>query len=100
VKQKQLSPTVTVTVAALVAVDWKARSEAIVATINAKPREEVFIPISIWLFSPMSCRRIAKQSVAIGNRGKVTKLLPSYFSRGPSCGTQAARLRGRVMLED
>jgi hypothetical protein len=32
-------PTVTVTVAALVTVGWKARSEAIVATINAKPRE-------------------------------------------------------------
>jgi hypothetical protein len=45
VKQKQLSPTVTVTVAALVTVDGKARSEAIVATINAKPREEVFIAL-------------------------------------------------------
>jgi hypothetical protein len=45
VKQKQLFPTVTVTVAALVAVDWKARSEAIVASINAKPREEVFMAL-------------------------------------------------------
>jgi hypothetical protein len=45
VKQKQLSPTVTVTVVALVTVGWKARNEAIVATINAKPSEEVFIAL-------------------------------------------------------
>ena len=45
VKQKQPSPTVTVTIAALVAVGRKAESEAIVATINARPRGEIFIAL-------------------------------------------------------
>jgi len=42
-KQKQLLATVTVTVAALVVGGWRTRSEATVATINAKPCEKVFI---------------------------------------------------------
>jgi hypothetical protein len=36
-------------VAALVTVCWKARSKAIVATINAKPREEFFIALVVIL---------------------------------------------------
>ena len=35
------------TVVALVVLDWKTRSEAIVATINAKPCEEVFMALVI-----------------------------------------------------
>jgi hypothetical protein len=56
VKQKQLLPTVTVTVAAPVTVGWKTRSEAIVATINVRPRKQVFIAL---VFSSVSRRRIA-----------------------------------------
>jgi hypothetical protein len=42
-KQKQLGPTNTVTVAALVTVGQKTRSGAIVTTTAAMRREEVFI---------------------------------------------------------
>jgi hypothetical protein len=42
-KQKQLLPTVAVTVAALATVGWKARSGAIITTNSAKWREEVLI---------------------------------------------------------
>jgi hypothetical protein len=42
-KQKQLGPTITVTVAALVTVGQKARNGAIIATIAAMRSKEVFI---------------------------------------------------------
>jgi hypothetical protein len=42
-KQRQLLPTVTVTVVALATVGWKARRGAIITTNSAKRREEVLI---------------------------------------------------------
>jgi hypothetical protein len=42
-KQKQLGPTITVTVAALVTVGQKARNGAIITTIAAMRSKEVFI---------------------------------------------------------
>jgi hypothetical protein len=42
-KQKQLGPTITVTVAPLATLGWKTRSEATITTNTARQREEVFI---------------------------------------------------------
>jgi hypothetical protein len=59
VKQKQLFPTVTVTVAPLATIGWKAGSEAISTISKAKKREEIVIIFVGWPFSPLSHRRIA-----------------------------------------
>ena len=63
-KQKQLGPTITVTVAALATVGQKTRSGAIVTTTAAMRSEEIFIT-TIQL----------QRSVATHNTRKVTRLL-------------------------
>jgi hypothetical protein len=65
-----MSPTVTVTVAALVTVGQKARNGPIIITTAAMRSKEVFI---ILIISTVELKR----SVAAGNTGKVTRLLLS-----------------------
>ena len=47
-KQKQLLPTVTVTVTPLATIGRKTRSEAIISTNTVEQREEAFIALVIW----------------------------------------------------
>jgi hypothetical protein len=75
-KQKQLGPTMTVTVAALATVEEKARSGAIIHTNIAKRSDEVFMIsndlVTVTDIPACNCNH----SVAARNTGKVTRLLP------------------------
>jgi hypothetical protein len=87
-KQKQLGPTITVTVAAFAAVDHEAKSRAALTAAIARTNE-VFIGLS-HLVLLVIAHWNSKQSIAARNSEKVTRLLLCalryWRARDPAAG--------------